>query len=612
MSMTSEFIQKKKMGQILIEMGVLSEEQLFWGLEAQKETKQLIGEILVEAEYITSDDVAKALSIQFDREYINLDGFNPDPELMEKIPHTLTKMYYFLPYTLEGKNLVIVAADPTDLAMFDNITLYTGFKVDYLIGAKNKIAKILENYFFQGAEAEAEKIQIEGKENNGANGGAIEALDEEDEQSIEEMQIDDVLSDMGMEFDAGSKDDRVSDLKASAESKPVILLVNKIVATALLELVSDIHIEGRNDCVQVRYRIDGTLYDRMKAPRSALNAIVSRVKIMSELNIAERRIPQDGAFSVMWKTGKIDFRVSILPSVLGENTVIRILRKDTVKLDIRTLGFDGDDLNKFLKVIQAPYGIILTSGPTGSGKTTTLYSALSEINTPEVKIITVENPVEYQLPGIHQTQVFVNKNDPERSLTFASALRSILRQDPDVVMIGELRDEETAEIAVAAALTGHLVFSTVHANTAVDTVGRMCNMGVERDLLAAAMGLVIAQRLIRRVCKDCKEEMPRDKVMELMNHIGWDIEEYKDVIFYQGRGCDYCRNTGFKGRCGVHEVMVVNDEIKTMIIDRVSSIKLKDQALKDGMHTLAQSALRRCVQGQSSLVEFAKIALGGH
>ena len=608
MAMSSEFIQKKKIGQILIEMGALTEEQLFWGLEVQKESKQLLGEILVEAQYITSDHVAQALSSQFTREYIDLSNFTPDPELMEKIPHTLTKMYYFLPYMLEGKNLTIIAADPTDLAMLDNIALYTGFKVDYVIGAKDRIAKMLEDYFFKGAEAGEEVV-------------AVSAEDEEDEEdeappetSIEDLQIDEVLSDVGMEFEAGGSggDDRVSDLKASAESKPVITLVNKIIATALQEGVSDIHIEGRNDCVQIRYRIDGTLYDRMKAPKGALNAIVSRVKIMSDLNIAERRIPQDGAFSVMWKTGKIDFRVSILPSVLGENIVTRILRKDTVKLDIKTLGFDPDDLGRFMKVIRAPYGIILTSGPTGSGKTTTLYSALSEINTPEVKIITVENPVEYQLPGIHQTQTFVNKNDPERSLTFAAALRSILRQDPDVVMIGELRDAETTGIAVSAALTGHLVFSTVHANTAIDTVGRMKNMGIEADLLAAAMSLIIAQRLIRRVCSECKEEMPRDQVNAIFTALALDSDQYKDVVFYMGRGCEICRGTGFKGRCGIHEVLLVSDEVKTMIIDNVSSIKMKDHAIKEGMRTLAQSALRRCVQGLSALTEFEKVALGGH
>ncbi|MBN2802232.1 MAG: type II/IV secretion system protein, partial [Deltaproteobacteria bacterium] len=522
--------------------------------------------------------------------------------------HTLTKMYYFLPYTLEGKNLTIVAADPTDLSMFDNIALYTGFKVEYKLGSKDRIAKILEDFFFKGAEAaKAEEQLLETVDEDAED-------DEEEQTSIEDMQVDDILTDLGSEFDSSkeSADDRVSDLRATAESKPIIILVNKIIATALQEKVSDIHIEGRNECVQVRYRLDGTLFDRMKAPKAALNAIVSRIKIMSDLNIAERRIPQDGAFSVNWKTGKIDFRVSILPSVLGENIVIRVLRKDTIKLDIRGLGFDDEDLNKFLNVIQAPFGIILTSGPTGSGKTTTLYSALSEINTPEVKIITVENPVEYQLGGIHQTQVFINKNDPDRSLTFAAALRSILRQDPDVVMIGELRDEETSEIAVSAALTGHLVFSTVHANTAIDTVGRMKNMGVEPDLLAAAMSLVIAQRLIRRVCSECKEEMPRDMVNEILISAGYETDPYKDITFYQGRGCDNCRGSGFSGRCGIHEVLLCTEEIKGMIIDGISAIKLKDQAVKEGMHTLAQSSFRRCVQGLSSLTEFKKISLGGH
>lgn len=607
MALTSEFIQKKKFGQILIEMKVLSEEQLFWGLEDQKETKKLIGETLVDAEYITSDDVAKALSEQFSKEYIDLTDFEPDAALLEKIPHTLTKMYNFIPYTLEGKNLTIVAADPTDLSMFDNIALYTGFKVEYMLGAKDKIVRMLEDFFFQGAE-------VTNEDEDHLENGEDDEDEEEEETSIEDMEVDDILTDLGSEFDdsKAADDDRVSDLKATAESKPIITLVNKIIATALVEKVSDIHIEGRNDCVQVRYRLDGTLFDRMKAPKAALNAIVSRIKIMSDLNIAERRIPQDGAFSVNWKSGKIDFRVSILPSVLGENIVIRVLRKDTIKLDIRGLGFDDEDLNKFLKVIQAPFGIILTSGPTGSGKTTTLYSALSEINTPEVKIITVENPVEYQLGGIHQTQVFINKNDPERSLTFGAALRSILRQDPDVVMIGELRDEETSEIAVSAALTGHLVFSTVHANTAIDTVARMVNMGVQPDLLAAAMSLVIAQRLTRRVCSECKEEMPRDMVNEILTSADYEIEPYKDIIFYQGRGCDNCRGSGFAGRCGIHEVLLCTEVIKGMIIDGISAIKLKDQAIKEGMHTLTQSSLRRCVQGISSLTEFKKISLGGH
>lgn len=592
----SEFIRKKKIGEILIDMGVLSEEQLFWGLEKQKETKELIGQILIQAEYINEVQLAMALGRQFNVDYMELEEYMLNEELMERVPETLVKMYYFVPHRLDGNELTIITHDPTNISMFDSIQVVTTYRVNYVVGARDHIEKIINDYFFEDDAPEEQDIP--------------------DGKTLDDITLDDVLEDVNLEFiqDLAEEDadsTLLDDLRRQSDQKPIIVLLNKIILQSLADRASDIHIESMPAMVQVRYRIDGVLYDKMPIPKKAQNAIVSRVKIMSNLNIAERRMPQDGAFSVMVGNKKVDFRVSLLPTIHGENVNMRILSKDKTSLNVRTLGFDDIEYETFFKSIQQPHGIIMTTGPTGSGKTTTLYAALNEISSPEIKVITIEDPVEYQLPGIMQMQVHRNKNDDSKSFTFAKGLRSILRHDPDVVMLGEIRDEETAKIAVNAALTGHLVFSTIHANSAVDVIVRMKQMAIQPSLLASTMIIVIAQRLVRKICEHCKvqeEEFPEDR----LRLCDLNPDEYRDWVFYKGTGCDQCGHTGYSGRIGIYELFHINLVVREMICDDATAFELAQQAEKDGMRTLKRVGMVKVQSGISSMDEVCRVARGAH
>ena len=592
----SEFIRKKKIGEILIDMGVLSEEQLFWGLEKQKETKELIGQILLQAEYIDEEQLAMALGRQFNVDYMDMEEYMLNEELMERVPETLIKMYYFVPHRLDGNELTIITHDPTNISMFDSIQVVTTYRVNYVVSARDRIEEIINDYFFEDDAPEEQDIP--------------------DGKTLDDITLDDVLEDVNLEFiqDLAEEDadsTLLDDLRRQSDQKPIIVLLNKIILQALADRASDIHIESMPAMVQVRYRIDGVLFDKMPIPKKAQNAIVSRVKIMSNLNIAERRMPQDGAFSVMVGNKKVDFRVSLLPTIHGENVNMRILSKDKTSLNVRTLGFDDVEYETFFKAIQQPHGIIMTTGPTGSGKTTTLYAALNEISSPEIKIITIEDPVEYQLPDIMQMQVHRNKNDDSKSFTFAKGLRSILRHDPDVVMLGEIRDEETAKIAVNAALTGHLVFSTIHANSAVDVLIRMKQMAIEPPLLASTMIIVIAQRLVRKICEHCKvqeEEFPEDK----LRLCDLNPDEFKDYVFYKGTGCDQCGHTGYSGRIGIYELFNINLVVREMICDDATAFELAQQAEKDGMRTLKRVGMVKVQHGISSMDEVVRVARGAH
>ncbi len=592
----SEFIKKKKIGEILIEMEVLTEEQLFWALEKQKETKELIGQILLQAEYITEEKLALALARQFSVDYVDLQEYVLNEELFERVPETLIKMYYFLPHRLDGNELTIITHDPTNISMFDSIQVVTTYRVNYLVGSRDRIEKVINDYFFED-ESDSSSDLPDGK-------------------TLDDITLDDVLEDVNLEFiqDLGEEEvdgGLLDDLRRQSDQKPIIVLLNKIILQALADRASDIHIESMPAMVQVRYRIDGVLFDKMPIPKKAQNAIVSRVKIMSNLNIAERRMPQDGAFSVMVGNQKVDFRISLLPTIHGENVNMRILSKDKTSLNVRTLGFDDLEYDTFFKSIQQPHGIIMTTGPTGSGKTTTLYAALNEISSSEIKVITLEDPVEYQLPGIMQMQVHRNKNDDAKSFTFAKGLRSILRHDPDVVMLGEIRDEETAKIAVNAALTGHLVFSTIHANSAVSVVIRMKQMAIEPPLLASTMIIVIAQRLVRKICEHCKvqlEEFPEEE----LRLCEFNPDDYRDWVFHTGTGCDQCGHTGYSGRIGIYELFQISLPVREMICAGASAFELAQQADKEGMRTLKHVGMIKVQEGISSLDEVVRVARGAH
>ncbi|PLX16423.1 MAG: hypothetical protein C0601_10170 [Candidatus Muiribacterium halophilum] len=578
--MASEFIYKKKIGEILIEMGAINETQLMEGLNVQSETSQLIGEILVENGNLNETQLAKALSVQFDSQYKDAKEVEINEEVIKELPENLIKMYYFIPLSIDPGSIQILIHDPTNVTMLDALQQVLGVKVEYVVGEKSIIIKKINDYFFSDKK----------------------------DQTLEDADIGDMLSDAGLEIETAEDEDdeNSADLVKAADQKPIIALVNKIIIDAIRTKTSDIHIEVHEKRVVTRYRIDGDLYDQPAINKKAASAIVSRIKIMSNLNIAEKRIPQDGAFSMKIGKTKIDFRVSILPCIWGENIVIRILSKDSVDLNLETLGFNQFQLDTFKKNIEKPYGLILNSGPTGSGKTTTLYAALTRINTRDVKIITVENPVEYQLDGIHQTQVFINKNEPDRSLTFAAGLRSILRQDPDVVMIGEIRDAETAEIGVEAALTGHLVFSTVHANNSTDVINRMNTLEVDKYLLCSAFNMVIAQRLVKILCTNCKEEY--DPTPEEFECMGKKKEDYEGGTFFKPVGCPKCNGSGYKGRNAVYEILDFTTDVKDLIMKDATPYEVQRLAIEQGTTLLVDAAMEKAIRGLTSLVEVKDLA----
>ncbi|MGM0607505.1 MAG: GspE/PulE family protein [Candidatus Muiribacteriota bacterium] len=583
--MSSEFIFKKKIGQILIESGYIKEEQLVEGLKIQEETQALIGEVLIEKGYLNEEQLAKALAKQFDVDYVEPENIKIDEEVLEQVPENLIKMYYFVPVEIDPGHLKIIIHDPTNVTMLDALQTVLGLKVEYSVGSKSAVTEIINEKFFA----------------------------EEKEKTLDDVDVNDMLkeSNLGMEEEGSveqieEEEKNSQELLKAADQKPIIALVNKIIIDAIKKKTSDIHIEVHEKRVVTRYRIDGDLFDQSPINKKAAAAIVSRIKIMSNLNIAEKRIPQDGQFSLKVGKSKVDFRVSILPCIWGENVVIRILSKDSVALNLETLGFTEYQLKIFLKNIDKPYGLILNSGPTGSGKTTTLYAALTRINTRDTKIITVEDPVEYQLDGIHQTQVFINKNEPDRSLTFASGLRSILRQDPDVVMIGEIRDPETAEIAVNAALTGHLVFSTVHANNSIDVINRMNTLEVDKYLLCSAFLMVIAQRLVKKLCVHCKEEY--EPTPEEFEKMGKKIDEFKDYKFYRKVGCENCNNTGFAGRKAVYEILDFTVDIKDMIMRDATPYDIQRKAIEQGTDLLVDAGMKKAVEGLTTLDEVKSLA----
>jgi type II secretory ATPase GspE/PulE/Tfp pilus assembly ATPase PilB-like protein len=515
---------------------------------------------------------ARRLAERYRLEYVDMDDFRIDQELFRSIPADLMLRYGFVPYRREGKALVIVVSDPTDLPMIDELGVILGMPVRRTVGAPSAIQSILK-------KSESSQRVLE----EATEGFQLQVL-KDDESADESLTVERLTSDIS----------------------PIIRLVDSTIYTAIQRRASDIHIETGDDAVHVKYRIDGVLQPAMRPiAKQFHSSIISRVKVMAELDIAEKRVPQDGRFKVRMPGKTIDFRVSILPSVHGEDAVIRILDKESIseqftelKLDI--LGFPGDELKRFRKYIREPYGMVLVTGPTGSGKTTTLYAALSEIRTVEDKIITIEDPVEYQLSGI--TQIPINE---KKGLTFARGLRSILRHDPDKIMVGEIRDPETAQIAIQSALTGHLVFTTVHANNVVDVLGRFLNMGVEPYQFVSALNCVMAQRLVRLICSHCKRQARVER--KALEDSGMDPALADSQRFYEGAGCIECGGTGFKGRTAICELLDLSDRIREMILERRPTSEVKKTAHDEGMRFLRESAVEKVLLGQTTLREINKV-----
>lgn len=586
----NDFFKRKRIGEILVEMNAITNEQLNAALKRQPVEKHMIGENLVKDGVVTEPTLYKGLAIQHGVEYIDLDTIELDMNLVSKIPESLIKTYKFIPIRKEPKSLTIAIFDPTNTKMFDSIKMATGFMfIKWVLATKTQILHVINNVIYRPKNV------------------------------LENVSIDELLKDVKLEFSSDTDnytdglitktvDTNLEELKRESDQTAIVTLVHKIILDAVKMRASDIHIEVFEKIIQVRYRIDGILYDILPIERSAHQAIISRIKIMSNLDITERFMPQDGNFKLKVKNQNIEFRVAILPSIYGQNCTIRVLDSGRVNLDLKSLGFAEDDLHVFEYNIGRPWGLCLLAGPTGSGKTTTLYSALSLINSRQKKIITVEDPVEFKIPGVHQMQVMENKNDPNRSLTFAKGLRSILRLDPDIILVGEIRDYETAEITIKAALTGHMVFSTIHANTAIETISRLENIGIDPYLYASALCLLVGQRLVRKICPSCKTEIEvTPYVAASLDMKMKDLEGYK---LYRGVGCKNCNNSGFRDRTGLYEVIEVNPELKEMISQRRSTIELQKYLREHKVRTLSACCLEKVLAGDVPVEEYIMIHMG--
>jgi type IV pilus assembly protein PilB len=523
-------------------------------------------------DHAREDDTARRLARRYQLEFVDLEQFHIDHELFRSIPADVMLRYGFVPYRRDGQTLLIVVSDPSDLQTIDEVGVQLGVPVRVCVGTASAIQSILK-------KSESSQRVLE----EATEGFQIQIL-REDDGDEENLTVD----------------------KLTSDASPVIRLVDSMVFTALQRRASDIHIETQDEAVHVKYRIDGVLQQAMKPiDKRHHSTIISRIKVMAELDIAEKRVPQDGRFKLRVRGKTIDFRVSIMPSVHGEDAVIRILDKESIseqftELRLDILGWPESEMRRFRKYIREPYGMVLVTGPTGSGKTTTLYAALSEIKSIEDKIITIEDPVEYQLKGI--TQIPINE---KKGLTFARGLRSILRHDPDKIMVGEIRDPETAQIAIQSALTGHLVFTTVHANNVIDVLGRFLNMGVEAYQFVSALNCVLAQRLVRQICRDCKE--PMEVTRQQLVESAMDPDLASSQTFYQGTGCIECGGTGYKGRTSICELMDLTDRIRDMILDRRPTSEIKRAAREEGMTFLRQCAVDRVLKGDTTLREINKV-----
>jgi type IV pilus assembly protein PilB len=564
----------QRIGDLLVKEKVITVEQLNKAVEVQRETGARLGSVLVKLGFVNDEDVTNFLSRQYGVPAINLSYFEIDPSVVKLIPYETAKRYEVLALSRVGASLTLAMVDPTNVFAMDDIKFMTGFNIEPVVASEQAIVEQIERVYGAATETSLESVM---------------------------QQFDD--SDASLEIEAQEEELSLSELEKAADEAPIVKLVNILLTDALKRGASDIHMEPYEKEYRVRFRIDGVLQPIMTPPLKLKDAVTSRIKIMSKLDISEKRLPQDGRIMLKMAIGgkkrELDFRVSTLPTLWGEKVVLRLLDKENLRLDMTKLGFEPESLAKFESAILKPYGMVLVTGPTGSGKTNTLYSSIARLNTADVNIMTAEDPVEFQLPGINQVQM-----KEQIGLNFAAALRAFLRQDPNIILVGEIRDFETAEIAIKAALTGHLVLSTLHTNGAPETISRLMNMGIEPFLVATSVHLICAQRLVRRICSECAEpvEVPYQSLVEA----GFTPEEARTVKIMKGKGCETCRNTGYKGRTGLYEVMEVDDELRELILVGASSMELKKKALERGMITLRRSGLVKVMQGMTTMEEVAR------
>jgi type IV pilus assembly protein PilB len=557
-----------RLGELLVRESMINVDQLKKAQDEQRKSGGRLGSSLVKLGMIEESELTSFLSKQYGVPAIDLSEFEIDQEVINLVPREVAEKHSLIPFNRSGSTISVAMSDPSNIFAIDDIKFVTGYNVEVMVASEQSIRAAIERYYVQKVSYET----------------VMEGFDE---------------NEVGLAEDEAEVD--VVDLEKSSEEAPVIRLVNLVLLDAIKKGASDIHIEPYEKEFRVRYRIDGILYEVMKPPMKLKNAIISRVKIMSELDIAERRLPQDGRIKLKLGKGReMDFRVSVLPTLFGEKVVMRLLDKSNLQLDMTKLGFDPEPLKWFKDAIKAPYGMMLVTGPTGSGKTTTLYSALSELNQTVVNITTAEDPVEYNLKGINQVQMH-----EEIGLNFAAALRSFLRQDPNIIMVGEIRDFETAEIAVKAALTGHLVLSTLHTNDAPSTISRLLNMGVEPFLVTASVVMILAQRLARRICPDCKQPVtvPDQSLIDL----GIKPEEIAGLTLYKGAGCRNCASTGYKGRVALYEVMPFWEPLKEMVLNGASTVEIKLEAIRLGMKSLRMSGVQKLREGHTTVEEVVRV-----
>jgi type IV pilus assembly protein PilB len=593
-----------KLGEILVRENLISPQHLREALDYQREHGGRLGYNLVKLGLVSDDMITAVLSRQYGIPSVNLDLFQIDEHVLQLIPQEVAQKYSVLPLSRVGASLTLAMVDPTNVFAMDDIKFMTGLNVEPVVVAEASIQLAIAKYYGTSREIELASVAVddavfEGVSAKSSNGGGITHADL---VSLDTLDFDtDRTEDVEVLEDNEEID--LTTLSKLSEDAPVVRLVNVLLVDALRRGASDIHIEPYEKELRIRFRIDGVLYDVMRPPLKMRDALISRVKIMSKLDISEKRLPQDGRIKIKVKVDarsrELDFRVSTLPTLFGEKVVLRLLDKENLMLDMTKLGFEPESLVKFQRNISKPYGMVLVTGPTGSGKTNTLYSALQSLNTVQTNIMTAEDPVEFNLMGINQVQM-----KEQIGLNFAAALRSFLRQDPNIILVGEVRDFETAEIAIKAALTGHLVLSTLHTNDAPSTISRLMNMGIEPFLVATSVNLIQAQRLIRRVCKDCRREHPTPP--EALMEVGFTADDAKTLKTFKGKGCSTCNNTGYKGRIGLYEVMEVNDEIRELILIGASALELRKKAIEDGMITLRESGLHKIRAGLTTLEEVVR------
>jgi type IV pilus assembly protein PilB len=564
----------EQIGELLVKENLLTAEQLHEARDGARAKGSRLGAQITQLGYLDESELTDFVAKQYGVPSIDLEEFEIDEVVIRLIPEDVATKHAVIPVNRAGSTLILATSDPSNIFALDDIKFLTGYNIQPVVAAEDAIRRAIDKYYDQSTSLE-------------------DVMGDFDDSDIDLIQDEDELD--------------VGELAKASEDAPVIKLVNLVLTDAVKREASDIHIEPYEKTFRVRYRIDGVLYEVMKPPMKLKNAIISRVKIMSELDIAERRLPQDGRIKLKMGRGReMDFRVSVLPTLFGEKIVLRLLDKSNLQLDMTKLGFEEFQLDIFQDCIHQPYGMVLVTGPTGSGKTTTLYSALSELNQLSENLSTAEDPVEFNLTGINQVQMH-----DEIGLNFASALRAFLRQDPDIIMVGEIRDFETAEIAVKAALTGHMVLSTLHTNDAPSTINRLLNMGIEPFLVASSVNCIVAQRLARVVCEECKENDPKVDTAELVE-AGMSEEDAAKVVPVKGQGCRICSETGYKGRMAVYEVMPLKEELKEFVLNGASALELKREAMRLGMQSLRQSALKKLGEGVTTLSEVLRVSSADH